>query len=62
LTTKFTQHTAISLCRDVTCYVSPQKSHHTPLKFHGPLNPAPRTLASASALHSLAISGTAPRP
>src|SRR5580698_7452452 len=36
LTTKFTQHTAISHCRDVTCYVSPLKSHPTPLKLYGP--------------------------
>src|ERR1700690_471896 len=45
LTTKFTQHTAISLCRDVACYVSPRKSHPTPLKLYGPLNPAHRVLS-----------------
>ena len=61
LTTKFTQHTqerfplsAISL--------QLKTSPNTPLKLYGPLDPAPRTLASASTLPSFAISGTAPRP
>jgi len=61
LTTKFTQHTQTSFPLSAIRFQLKTNSN-TPLKSYGPLDPAPRTLASASTLHSLAISGTAPRP